>query len=38
MVEFSEEHTFLEILLEPMNGIITVSEVDGLMYVILSKA
>ena len=38
MVEFSKLSTSLKILLEKMTGNVVISEVDALMYVVLSKA
>jgi len=37
MVEFSEQSTSWESILEPMIGIVVVSEVHNLVYVVLSK-
>jgi hypothetical protein len=38
MVKFSEEPTSWKIIWEPMTGNVIKSEVDALMYVVLSKA
>ena len=38
MVELSEESTSWKIILVPMTGNVIMSEVDDLIYVILSKA
>jgi hypothetical protein len=38
MAEFTERPTFWKITLEPMTGNVVLSEVDALMYVVLSKA
>ena len=38
MVEISKQSTSWKIILEPMSGNVVISEVDALMYVVLSKA
>jgi len=38
MVEFSKQPTSWKIILETMTGIVFISEVDALMYVVLSMA
>jgi hypothetical protein len=37
MAEFSKLPTSWKIIVEPMTGIVVISEVDALMHVILSK-
>jgi hypothetical protein len=38
MFEFSKYHNSWKIILEPMTGNVVISEVDAVMYVVLSKA
>ena len=38
MTEFSKYHTSWKIIFEPVTGNVVISEVDAVMYVVLSKA